>query len=65
MDISGCGKGTIGKGISDELVHVITSSSIPFKCCGLGLRVMASEKDFFVDNPSLTTIVNLNRQRKK
>jgi len=51
--------------LSDESVHLITSASIPGNRCSLGLRVMAAGKDYFVDKPPLTTIVQLEQAKKK
>jgi predicted dehydrogenase len=54
-----------GSLLADASLHLVASAIVPSERADLGLRVMASGKDFFADKPPLTTLDQLSAARQQ
>ena len=50
--------------LQDPAIHLVASAIKPYQRCALGLRVLSSDKDYFVDKPGLLTFDELHAVRK-
>jgi predicted dehydrogenase len=50
--------------LQDPDVHLVAGAKVPADRAALGLRVMASGKDYFTDKPPLTTLGQLDEVRR-
>ena len=51
--------------LQDPTIQLVAGASIPSDRYALGLRVMAHDKDYFVDKPPLTTLEQLTAVKEK
>ena len=51
--------------LDDESIRLVAGASIPAKRCGLGLEILAHDKDYFVDKAPLTSLEQLEAARAK
>jgi predicted dehydrogenase len=51
--------------LADDRVRLVASAAIPVNRADIGLRVMASGKDYFTDKPPMTTLEQLAEVRAK
>lgn len=50
--------------LEDDRIRLVTSAAIPNLRCGIGLQVLASDKDYFTDKSPFTTLGQLDRARQ-
>ena len=50
--------------LQDPLIHLVVSAIKPYQRCALGLLVLSSGKDYFVDKPGLLTFEELEKVRE-
>ena len=50
--------------LNDKDIHMVAAAGIPNERCGLGLKVMQHDKDYFVDKSPFTTLEQLSEARK-
>ncbi|MDY0288103.1 MAG: Gfo/Idh/MocA family oxidoreductase [Sphaerochaeta sp.] len=55
--------GSVEEILQDPALHLVASAIKPYRRCELGLKVLAHDKDYFVDKPGLLTFEDLGKVR--